>query len=313
MLVIAGPTASGKTALAVALCHALRGEVVSADSMQVYREMRIGTARPTQAEMEGVPHHLVGFQPLDQPFSVSDYVARASRIVGQIRARGHLPVLVGGTGLYIRSFLQGLSFQGDGADPELRARLYAYARSEGNGALHARLAAIDPTAAQAIHPNNVKRVVRAIEIYRTTGKPPTQAARDARMEEPPYDPCFFCLGFQDRAALYRRIDRRVDQMIAGGLVEEARGVFAATSSETARQAIGYKELLPYLRGECTLQQAADAIKLATRHYAKRQMSWFRREQGAQWLFVDTFATGAALQQEILRRVPIDWKGSRLCT
>lgn len=314
VLVVAGPTASGKTGLAVRLCQTLHGEVVSADSMQVYREMRIGTARPTEAEMGDVPHHLLGFQPLDEPFSVSDYVRLASRTIADIYARGRLPVLVGGTGLYIRSLLQGLSFQGQGADPALRARLAALAQQEGVEALHARLAAIDPEAAAAIHPHNVKRVVRAIEIFETTGKTPTQAARDACREAPPYDPCFLCLGFQDRAALYERIDQRVDQMLADGLEQEARAVFAATRSETARQAIGYKELLPYLRGEVTLDQAADAIKRATRHYAKRQLTWFRREKDAQWLLVDTFATPDALLEEALRRVRMKkWSGSFLCT
>lgn len=314
VLVVAGPTASGKTGLAVRLCQVLNGEVVSADSMQVYREMRIGTARPTQAEMGGVPHHLLGFWPLDEPFSVSDYVHFASRTIEDIYIRGHLPVLVGGTGLYIRSLLRGLSFQGPGADPTVRARLVALAQREGDEALHVRLAAIDPEAAAAIHPHNVKRVMRAIEIFETTGKTPTQAAQDACRQAPPYDPCFLCLGFQDRAVLYERIDRRVDQMLAEGLAQEARAVFAATRSETAQQAIGYKELLPYLRGEATLAQAADAIKRATRHYAKRQLTWFRREKDAQWLLVDTFATPDALLEEALQRVRMKkWSGSFLCT
>ena len=312
VLVLAGPTACGKSDLAVQVCKRLNGEVVSADSMQIYREMRIGTARPTEAEMQGVPHHLLGFWPLEKPFSVSDYVALAARTIAQITARGRLPVLTGGTGLYIRSLLSGLTFAGEGVNEALRQSLFAFAQTHGPESLHQQLSQIDPEAAAKIHPHNLKRVVRALEIYETTGKTPTQAAREALPEAPPYDACFQVLQFRNRETLYRRIDARVDKMLADGLLEEARHVFSLSAGETARQAIGYKELLPYFAGTCTLSQAVEEMKRATRRYAKRQLTWFRREKDAQPLFVDDFPTPQALLEEVLHRVQTHWKGSFVC-
>ncbi len=276
LLAIVGPTAGGKSALAVSLAQRLGGEVLSCDSMQVYRGMDIGTAKPTPEEMGGIPHHLIDIADPHEPFSCAEYVAAAERAVAEVLARGRLPVFCGGTGLYLDRFLSGGMEEGD-PDPELRRRLFAVAESEGAHALHERLRAVDPESAEAIHENNVKRVVRALEIYHTTGIPKSESDRRSQSRPARYNATVIGLHYADREPLYRRIDRRVEEMLAAGLLEEtqrlnAMGVFAC--NRTAAQAIGYKELLPHLRGEEPLEAAAERLKLATRHYAKRQQTWF---------------------------------------
>ena len=275
---VLGPTASGKTGLAVRLAKQLNGEVVSCDSMQLYRGMDIGTATPDTEERGGVPHHMLDIADPSQEFSAADYARLAAPVVADIAARGKLPILCGGTGLYRDALMRITSFEEGGADEALRDSLYAYAREHGSEALHERLRALDPEAAAAIHPNNVKRVVRAIEICETTGRTKTETDRAQTAGDSPYADTPVILTFLDRSLLYERIERRVDRMIEAGLAEEARALLCSGRplSRTAAQAIGYKEFLPYFRGERTLEETAAEIKLATRHYAKRQMIWFRR-------------------------------------
>lgn len=285
VLAVAGPTASGKTALAVALAKELDGEVVSADSMQVYGEMQIGTARPLEEEMEGVPHHMLGFLPPTESFSVADYVERAAACIREIHARGKLPIVAGGTGLYIRSLLRGIRFSQMPEDEALRRELEAQSEQD-PVALWETLRELDPEAAAAIHPNNRKRVIRAVEVCRVTGVPFSVQSKQAAEGDSPYRYALVCLGFHDRQKLYDRINRRVDVMMEQGLLKEAEGFLKSHPGGTAVQAIGYKELAPYFRKECPLETAVENIRRETRRYAKRQLTWFRREEEAHWLYVD---------------------------
>lgn len=279
---VLGPTASGKTGLAVRLAKRLGGEVISCDSMQLYRGMDIGTATPDMAEREGVPHHMFDIADPSEEFSAADYARMAAPVIEDVAARGKLPILCGGTGLYRDAVMTITSFSQEAPDEALRASLYAYAEEYGNAALHARLRAVDPDAADAIHMNNVKRVVRALEICETTGMTKTETDRIQTAGDSPYDDAPLILTFEDRALLYERIERRVDLMMEAGLEEEARELLRSGRpvSKTAAQAIGYKEFLPYFSGDCSLDEVSAQIKLATRHYAKRQMIWFRRYEDA---------------------------------
>ena len=301
---VVGPTATGKTRLAVELALRFGGEVVSADSMQIYRGLTVGTAKPTPEEMRGVPHHLVDFLDPSEPFSVADYVRLASRAVAGIRARGKLPLVVGGTGLYVSSLLGGLRFSPEGRDDALRGELRSRAEREGPQALWEELNAFDPESAARIHPNNVGRVIRAVEVYRTTGVTMSEQVRCSREAPPPYDAAVIGLTCRDRAKLYGAIDRRVDAMMRAGLPDEARRVFSMEHPGTAAQAIGYKEFFPYFRGECSLEEAVAAVKRESRRYAKRQLTWFRRVEGIQWLFTDEcggFEPLCSQACEIIRR------------
>ncbi len=282
--VIAGATASGKTAVAVELALRTRGEVVSADSMQVYRDMDILTAMPTAAEMRGVAHHMLGVFSPREKCSAASYRERALGCIDAIRARGRLPIVCGGTGLYINALTRPLGFAAQG-DEAIRAELTAIAEApEGKARLHAMLEAVDPDSAARLHPNDVRRVVRALEIYRLTGRTQTeQAALDAQRGDGPFDARLYALDWP-REALYARIDRRVDLMLAAGLVEEVRRLMQNEEEfSTAAQAIGYKEIAAALRGECTLADAVDTLKQATRNYAKRQLTWFRRDARVRWV------------------------------
>ena len=285
ILAVVGPTASGKTAVSVELARRLGGEVVSCDSMQVYRRMNIGTAKPTEEEMSGIAHHLIDAVEPDTPFSCAEYVTMASDAVKDIWARGKLPILCGGTGLYLDRFLCG-EMEETHADEMLRASLFAFAEREGIEALHERLRSVDPESAQAIHPNNVKRVVRALEIYEQTGIPKSEFDRRSQVGESPYDAVVIGLHYPRREVLYERINRRVDIMLADGLLEETQqlkneGVFEVNL--TAAQAIGYKELLGYLEGCETLAEATESLKTATRRYAKRQLTWFGAKPYVEWV------------------------------
>ena len=289
ILAVVGSTASGKTALSIALAKALCGEVVSCDSMQIYRRMDIGTAKPTKEEMDGVVHHLLDFVEPDTPFSCAEYVFLAKKTVEEIHGREKIPVFCGGTGLYLDSFLRGGGFDETETDPALRESLFAFAAEHGNHALHERLAQVDPESAAAIHENNVKRVVRALEIFESTGETKTEMDRRSRTLESPYDACVIGLRYQNRDILYDRIDRRVDMMLEMGLLEETKslmeqGVFERNS--TAAQAIGYKELLGYLRGEVGLAESVESLKRATRRYAKRQITWFGAKDYVRWVDAD---------------------------
>ena len=275
---VLGPTASGKTGLAIELAKRLDGEVVSCDSMQIYRGMDIGTATPSLEEREGIVHHLFDIVDPEDEFSAADYAKAASEVIEDIASRGKTPILCGGTGMYYDSLMKITSFSESVQNEALREELYNFAFEHGNDALHARLREIDPESADAIHPNNVKRVIRAIEMYMTTGRTKTEIDREQITGETRYDDTPIILDYADRAILYDRIERRVDIMIDDGLIPEIERIFMSGRqvSRTASQAIGYKELIPYLRGECTLEAAVAELKLATRHYAKRQIMWFRR-------------------------------------
>lgn len=289
ILAVVGPTASGKSALALAMAERLSGEIISCDSMQVYRRMDIGTAKPTEAERAAVRHHMIDIVEPTQAFTCADYVAEAMRAIEDCASRGKLPIVCGGTGLYLDALLRGSDFAEGGADENLRCELAEWASREGNEALHAELRRIDPESADAIHPNNVKRVIRAIEIFRTTGLTKTELDRKSREGGERYDATVIGLRYLDRERLYARMDRRVDMMLEEGLLEETRrlldeGVFMA--NQTAAQAIGYKELLGYLRGEEDLEKAVETLKMATRRYGKRQMTWFAAKPYVRWLDVD---------------------------
>ena len=285
ILVICGPTASGKTALAVELALRHHGEVVSADSMQIYRRMDIGTAKPTQAEMRGVPHHMLDVADPEEDFSVARYVDMAARCVDDILSRGRLPILAGGTGLYIDSLLSGRTFAPFQPDSPLRGQLEEQLRREGGAAMLARLAQVDPDSAVRLHPNDEKRIVRALEVYQSTGKTITQHNLETQAIPPRYDALTLALAFERREDMWSRIDRRVDQMMDQGLVAEVQGLLdsGVPAKCTAMQAIGYKEMAAALLSHGDVSAGAEEVKLRSRQYAKRQLTWFRRNRAARWL------------------------------
>lgn len=287
VVAVGGPTASGKTAISVALAKAFDGEIINADSMQIYKNLDVGTAKPTTQEQQGIPHHLLGFLPPETPFSVADFTAAADPLVREISAHGKLPLVVGGTGLYITSLLNGVAFAPEKLDPTIRARLQAQAEAEGSAALYAQLQAVDPDYAAQVHPNNLPRVIRALELFEATGRKMSEERVNARAAEPPYRALCLCLTCRDRAALYDRIGRRVDLMVENGVLDEARQVYDHRDSyRTAAQAIGYKEFFPYFEGTASLDDCTERLKQATRNYAKRQLTWFRRQNDAVWLYLD---------------------------
>ena len=288
ILVISGPTASGKTALAVELALRHSGEVVSADSMQIYRRMDIGTAKPTREEMRGVPHHMLDVADPEEDFSVARYVELAARCVNDILARGKLPIVAGGTGLYIDSLLSGRTFARFDPDSPLRRELEEELARRGGAALLEELARVDPDTAARLHPNDGKRIVRALEVYRSTGTTLTAHNAMTRSLPPRYDALTLTLAFQRREDMWDRIDRRVDRMMADGLAEEVRALLDSGVPDrcTAMQAIGYKEMAAALRGDGDTARAAEEIKLRSRQYAKRQLTWFRRNPDARWLLWD---------------------------
>lgn len=290
IIAVAGPTASGKTSLAIEIAKRVGGEVISNDSMQVYRGMEIGTAAPTIEEMDGVVHHMVGVcEPTDE-FSCADYSARAREIIEDITSRGKVPVFCGGTGLYLDAVLSVSDMSESGKDDGVRDRLSAIAEKEGNEALHSRLREIDPEAADAIHMNNVRRVIRALEIYETTGITKTEWDRRSKERELPYDVSMVIIEFSDRELLYKRIDKRVRLMMDAGLMDEVRALFEKgllSPDKPAFQAIGYKEFIPYLEGVGTLEECIAAVQQSSRRYAKRQITWFKRYPDAVRLTADS--------------------------
>ena len=289
IIAVVGPTASGKTSLSIRLAQELNGEIVSCDSMQIYRGMCIGTAAPTVEEMAGIPHHLIGFVSPAQEFSVAEYRERAAECIADIASRGKTPILCGGTGLYLDALLYVSQFAEVEKSDALRRELADFAEAQGNEALHSQLAEVDPDAAQAIHPNNVRRVIRALEMYRLTGITKTEWDKRSLAKEAAYDARILALDYHDRSILHRRMEMRVDQMMDGGLPDEVRRLYEAgrlRAKTVAGQAIGYKEFLPYLAGESTLPAVAEEIKGATRRYARRQLTWFRRYDTALWLYPD---------------------------
>jgi len=282
LIVIAGPTASGKTGLSIGLAKALDGEIVSADSMQIYKYMNIGTAKPTKAERDGIPHHMMDFLEPDVNFSVADYCDMAHKTIEEIHSRGRMPILVGGTGLYIDSLVNNVDFDMDDKNHEIRKELEALAERDGVEAVHNILKEIDAETAEKYHPNNLRRVIRAIEFYRVTGKRISQHAKEEKTSR--YDVVYFCIDW-DREILYERINKRVDIMVEEGLVEEVKSLLGKgyDKNSTAMQGIGYKEFYGYLAGEKTLEETLDEIKQSSRRYAKRQLTWFRRNKNIHWL------------------------------
>ena len=298
IICIAGPTASGKTALAVELAKELGGEVVSCDSMYVYRRMNVGTAKPTEEEMDGIVHHMIDIAEPDEDFSVSRYCEMASPIVDDIVSRGKTAIIAGGTGLYMDSLIKGNDFA-PFPSTGMREKLEAQADQIGMEAMLELLRSIDPDAAAKLHVSDRKRVIRALEVYYETGE--TITAHNIRTQAipPRYNPLWLGLDFADRAELYRRIDLRVGIMLEQGLVDEIRQLLASGIPEkcTAMQAIGYKEFVAALEGHCTIEEAAEEVRKASRHYAKRQLTWFRRNRKIHWL---TRATGESAEEIILR-------------
>ena len=287
VVAVGGPTASGKTALSVALARAFDGEIINADSMQIYKNLDVGTAKPSEEERQGIPHYLLDFLSPETPYSVADFTAAADPLIRDITARGRLPLVVGGTGLYITSLLSGMAFAPEKTDPAIRAQLQARADTEGGAALYAELQRIDPDYAAQVHPNNLPRVIRALELFEATGRRMSDQRREARPAEAPYHALCLCLTCRDRAVLYSRIDRRVDEMVENGVLDEARQVYDHRDAyRTAAQAIGYKEFFPYFEGTANLTECTERLKQATRNYAKRQLTWFRRQNDAVWLYLD---------------------------
>lgn len=301
LIVIAGPTASGKTACAVELCRRIGGEVVSADSMQVYRGMDILTAMPAPDEMRGIPHHMLGIADPSQKFTAAMYRDRAKAVIGEILARGRRPVVCGGTGLYIDAITKPLSFS-EQSDERLHAELFALADEPGGRRkLHDMLAEVDPESAARLHENDVRRVVRALEIYRLTGIPQSAQVRQDARGEGDYEERIFALDWP-RDELYRRIERRVDDMLVAGLIDEVRRLAAdAARFPTAAQAIGYKEIAAALEGRMSMEEAIAKVKQATRNFAKRQLTWFRRDPRTIWIAAENCST-AAIAEEICQRL-----------
>ena len=300
VVAVVGPTATGKTALGVALAQRFSGEVISADSMQIYRGLDVGTAKITPQETCGIPHHGVDILTPEKTFSVADFTALAGEYIQDITARGHLPLLVGGTGLYVQSLLYGVRFTAEKAPDGLREQLTAELEAIGPEAMYAKLQAVDPEAAAAIHPNNKVRVLRALEHFRATGKRLSEQKAQSLPPERPYRSLVLGLDFPDRAQLYRRIDLRVDKMLDAGLLDEAKLVYDHRQTyRTAAQAIGYKEFFPFFEGTAALDECADKLKQASRNYAKRQLTWFRHMDGVVWL--DASAPDAAARAVRLTR------------
>ncbi|MCR5032663.1 MAG: tRNA (adenosine(37)-N6)-dimethylallyltransferase MiaA [Lachnospiraceae bacterium] len=300
LVILTGPTAVGKTALSISLAKELKGEIISADSCQVYQQLNIGSAKIRPEEMEGVPHHLIDAYPPDEPFHVFAFQQEAKRLIREIEGRGHTPMIVGGTGFYIQSVLYDIDFSKE-VDHSYRKELEEQALTEeGRHALWLKLQQVDPDYCAECHENNSKRIIRALEFYKQNGYPISRHNEEQREKTSPYDFRYYVLTM-DRGKLYERIDRRVDQMMEEGLLKEVEHLKEMGYSRDllSMQALGYKQIYAYLDGECTLEEAVDAIKENTRHFAKRQLTWFRREKDVIWLDKDAFASEEAILQFIL--------------
>lgn len=300
VIVIVGPTASGKTKLSIELAKRINGSIVSTDSMQIYRYMDIGTAKPDKTEMSGIRHYMIDEVDPDENFSVARYRECALGCISRILAEGKHPIVAGGTGLYINSLIYNINFSETICDEELRESLRLEAEEKGNRAIYERLMAIDPEAAARIHENDTKRIIRAIEVYEHTRKTISEHVKESRQEPPPYRYVVFGLEW-DREKLYSRIERRVDKMLEAGLVEEVRRLkeMGYDRGGTAMQGIGYKEILEFLDGRVSYDETVYILKRDTRHYAKRQMTWFRRIEGINWLKVDESSDFEKLSEKII--------------
>lgn len=301
LIILTGPTAVGKTALSASLAKAIGGEIISADSMQVYRHMDIGSAKVTREEMGGVPHHLIDVLEPTEEFNVVLFQQMARKAAAEILGRGHIPIVVGGTGFYIQALLYDIDFTENDEDTALRRSLEELARREGAEALYERLRAVDPESCESIHAHNIKRVIRAIEFYEKTGKKISAHNREQRQNGPSYRSAYFVLN-DDRDTVYRRIDARVDLMMELGLVEEVRALQAMGCHRgmVSMQGLGYKEILAYLEGEISLEEAVYLIKRDTRHFAKRQLTWFRREKEVIWVEKNVFDHDSQKMQKFMQ-------------
>lgn len=304
LIILTGPTAVGKTKASIDLAKALNGEIISADSMQVYKYMDIGSAKIRPEEMQGVPHHLVDVLEPDEEFHVVRFQQMAKQAMQEIYDKGKVPIVVGGTGFYIQALLYDIDFTESNEDNIYRSQLEQIAKEQGAQHLHDLLREVDPESADAIHANNVKRVIRALEFYKQTGEKISQHNETERAKESPYDFCYFVLTDQ-RQHLYDRIDQRVDQMLQEGLVAEVEALKnkGYTKDMVSMQGLGYKEVLDYLNGECTLEEAVYVLKRDTRHFAKRQLTWFRRERDVIWIDKEQFQyDDEKIQNELLKQI-----------
>lgn len=305
LIILTGPTAVGKTALSIRLAKAVNGEIISADSMQVYRRMDIGSAKIMPEEMDGVPHHLINILEPWEEFNVVVFQQRAKAAIKEIYKRNRVPLIVGGTGFYIQALLYDIDFKENEEGNQIRNELEALAQEKGSGYLHEMLRQVDPESARAIHANNQKRVIRALEYYRQTGEKISAHNEAERQKESPYQFLYYVLN-TDRPLLYQRIDQRVDKMVKDGLVEEVRKLkeLGCTRSMVSMQGLGYKEILDYLDGACSLEEAIYILKRDTRHFAKRQLTWFRRERDVKWLDLPEFGNDP---EQVFQHILQDWR------
>ena len=283
LVVLTGPTAVGKTSLSIRLAHEISAEIISADSMQVYKRMDIGTAKIRKEEMDGIPHHMIDILEPQEDFNVTMFVGMASELVNNITDRGNIPLITGGTGFYIQALLKNVMFTEEKEDSSIRRELMEYAAANGTEALHDMLGMTDPEYAAQVHPNNIKRVIRAIEYYRQTGDKFSEHNKREALRESPYNYAYFVLNDR-RSHIYDRINKRVDIMMQDGLVNEVASLLeeGCTTDMVSMQGLGYKEIIEYIQGKCTLDEAVDNLKQSTRHFAKRQLTWFKREKDTIW-------------------------------
>jgi len=301
LIVITGPTATGKSEVGVMVAEQVGGEIISADSMLLYRHMDIGTAKPTLMERRGIAHHMIDIAEPDREYSAALYQEEARHLITEILSRRHLPVLVGGTGLYIRAVIDPYNFSDTGSEPALRERLLIEAEQDGYDKLHQRLLGVDPEAAAKLHPRDTRRVIRALEVYYLTGKTASSYKQLNQFHQPLYRLSMFGL-YMERASLYRRIEQRVDAMITAGLVDEVQWLLENGYNRglNAMHSLGYKEIAAYLTGELSLEEAIELLKRNTRRFAKRQMTWFRRDNRIRWLALDEFGSLEAVAKEITK-------------
>ncbi len=302
IIAVVGPTASGKTSLSIEIAKRFNGQVVSADSMQIYEKMNIATAKPTEEEMQGIPHHLIGFQPINKKFSVAEYVQLANECIHKIHNAGDLPVVAGGTGLYVDSLLQNIQFSKEESNTQIRNELTEMFQEKGAEFMLNWLREIDPETANRLHLNDKSRIIRALEIYKLTGKTLTEQKVLSRLEDSPYDVLYIGINYRDRNVLYDRINLRVDLMLKNGLLEEAEEFYNISTDKTACQAIGYKELAPYFRGDLALEDCVEKLKLETRHYAKRQLTWFRKNENVNWVYPDDYENTEDMYSDVFSMI-----------
>jgi len=301
IICVVGPTASGKTALGIALAKHFDGEVISADSMQIYCDMHIASAAPDTTETQGIPHHMVEFLPYGSSFTVADYVKAAREKIAEVASRGKMPIIVGGTGLYINSLVNNVEFTEQKTDYELRARITEEFDRVGGEEMLERLRKIDPTAAQKLHENDKRRIIRAFEIYESTGNTKSFNDEQSVKNQSPYAVCIIGITYRDREKLYNRINNRVDIMLQNGLLDEARSAFDKNLGGGAVQAIGHKEFFEYFRGEISLDEAVENLKRSTRRYAKRQFTWFNKDMRVNWIYKDETDDAESLSIKIAER------------